>query len=107
MQPIDARAVSHALQQACAHNDATAARAALLPWGQALLAPQHVANLNALAQCLGDDFRREVDALNQSLYAAAGLSWQGQSLWTLCERLQRSETSGKANSGNGLAPLNP
>jgi len=106
-RPIDARAAGHALQQPCAHNDATAARAALLPWGQALLAPQRVANLNALAQSLGDDFRREVEALNQSLYAAAGVSWQGQSLWTQCQRLQRAATSGKANAGDGLAPLNP
>jgi hypothetical protein len=95
------------LRQACEHDDATAARAALLRWGQALLAPRNVADLNALAQFLGEELRQEIEALNQSLYAASGGSWQGQALWTLCQRLQQDASPGKSDAAKGLAPLNP
>jgi hypothetical protein len=104
---VNLRAASSALRQACEDDDAKAARAALLPWGQALLAPRHVANLNALEQYLGAEFRREVEVLNQSLYAAGGASWHGQALWTLCQRLQRDQAPGKSTTTSGLAPLNP
>ena len=75
-EPPRLRSATTALQRACASNDAAAARAALLTWGQALLAPQRVANLAALAQRLGDEFAQQVEALNQSLYAPAGESWK-------------------------------
>jgi len=106
-EAVSLRAAASALRHACEHDDATAARAALLPWGQALLAPREVANLNALAQYLGEDFRREIKALNHSLYAAGGASWQGQGLWALCQRLQRDESAGQSSATEGLAPLNP
>ena len=101
------RAASGVLRQACERNDATAARAALLPWGQTLRAPQDVANLNALALSLGEEFSREVESLNQSLYAASGSSWQGDALWSLCLRLQQDESPGKSIDSEALAPLNP
>jgi hypothetical protein len=104
---VSLRAAGSELRQACENNDAAAARAALLPWGQALLAPRDVVNLHALEQYLGEEFRQEIEALNQSLYAAGGASWQGQALWAQCQRLQRDESAGKSTPSEGLAPLNP
>jgi hypothetical protein len=101
------RSATRALREACERNDAATVRAALLPWGQALLAPQQVANLHALAPCLGVEFRQEIEALNQSLYAVDGESWQGQALWTLCQRLQQQGSSRKSTVNEGLTPLTP
>jgi hypothetical protein len=95
------------LHQACDANDASVARTALLAWGQALLAPQPVANLRQLGDRLGDELRLEVDALNQSLYAAAEHSWQGASLRALCQRLEKQARGDRAEAAAALQPLNP
>ena len=104
--PVGLRTANRELQRACERNDAVAARAALLPWGRALLAPRPVANLNALVRVLGDEFRAEVDALNQSLYSAEGNQWQGQALWSVCSAQQPGRTGNHATT-EGLLPLNP
>ena len=39
-ETVNLRAASRDLRRACERNDAAAARAALLPWGRALLAPR-------------------------------------------------------------------
>jgi len=95
------------LQQACADNDAVAARAALLDWGRALLAPRRVANLHDLSGLLGDALRLEVEALNQSLYAGGGTAWQGQSLWPLCQQLQKQAQASDPAASSELLTLNP
>jgi len=95
------------LQQACANNEAVAARAALLDWGRALLAPRRVANLHELSDLLGDALRREVEALNLSLYAGGGTAWQGQSLWPLCQQLQKQAQNPDPAASSELLTLNP
>ena len=104
-ETVNLRAASCELRRACERNDAAAARAALLPWGRALLAPRPVSNLNALARSLGDEFQAELGALNRSLYAGDGVEWQGRSLWDLCARLQPARPANAASAG--LQPLNP
>ena len=96
-----------ALQQACAEGDSGAARAALLGWGAALLAPRPVGNLSQLCTLLGDDLSKAVDELNRSRYAPAGGDWQADELWQLCQRLERDYQRSDRASASELQPLNP
>ncbi len=106
-KPSGLRQAQRQLQQTCANNDAVAVRAALLAWGRALLAPRRIANLHQLTDLLGDELRLEVEALNQSLYAGSGAAWQGQSLWPLCQRLQKHAQTPDPAATSELATLNP
>ncbi|MCP4300552.1 MAG: protein BatD [Gammaproteobacteria bacterium] len=104
-EPPSLRMARRRLQQACANNDAVSARGALLDWGRALLAPRRIANLHELSGLLGDALRVEVEALNQSLYAGGGIAWQGQSLWPICQQLQKQAADPVASTE--LLTLNP
>ena len=95
------------LQQACREDNAVAARAALLDWGRALLAPRQVANLRELGEQLGADLQLEVDALNRSLYAGEQQAWHGQSLWSLCQQLEKTARAERHDASSTLLPLNP
>jgi hypothetical protein len=106
--PGSLREAGRVLRAACEKDDSAAARAALLAWGQTLLAPRRVANLGELVDVLGDEIAQEVAALNQSRYAGQAVLWQGGSLWTLCERLQHQQTGATRSDVNAeLLPLNP
>jgi hypothetical protein len=95
------------LQRACRDGDAGLARFALLAWGRALLAPRRVNNLHELSQLLGAEFAVAVDQLNQSRYAPTASAWQGESLWQLCQQLERSRRGGERVPESDLLPLNP
>ena len=95
------------LQRACRDGDAGLARIALLAWGRALLAPRRVNNLHELSQLLGDELAVAVDQLNQSRYAPTASAWQGESLWQLCQQLERSRRGGERVLESDLLPLNP
>jgi len=104
--PPGLRQAQRKLQQSCRDNDAVAARTALLTWGRALIAPRRVVNLRELAELLGDELQLEVDALNQSLYAGNGPSWQGDRLWPLCQRLKQAQPADPTATPE-LLTLNP
>ena len=95
------------LQQACREDNAVSARAALLCWGRALFAPRRVANLRELCEQLGDELRLEVETMNRSLYSTGEHAWQGQSLWALCQRLEKSLQRERRDATSELQPLNP
>jgi hypothetical protein len=101
------RQAQRRLRQACVENDAVTARAALLAWGRALHAPRRVANLRELTSLLGDELRLEVETLNRSLYAGDAAPWQGQTLWPLCQRLQKQARAPDPADSSDLLPLNP
>jgi hypothetical protein len=109
-ETIDTRmslsAAQRALHEACERDDAAAARLALLAWGQAVVAPQSIANLGQLGSLFGEELGREIETLNQSLYAVERDTWQGRSLWALCQRLQQ-DAGRAAGAGEGLSALNP
>jgi len=105
-EALSLRRARRDLEQACAGDDATAARAALLDWGRALLAPRPVTNLKALCALLGDDLAREVEQMNRSRYARSRDAWRGASLWQLCRQLEAGQASAAGESGE-LLPLNP
>ncbi|MCP4386931.1 MAG: protein BatD [Gammaproteobacteria bacterium] len=94
------------LRRACNENNAVDARTALLPWGQALLAPREVNNLHQLRAAFGSEFAQQVEDLNLSLYARSRQNWQGAGLLQLCQQLERRYTHGE-HEKNGLMPLNP
>jgi hypothetical protein len=103
---VSLRRARRDLQQACDADDATAARAALLAWGRALLAPRPIANLQQLCAVLGEDLQREVEDLNRSRYARSQHAWQGASLWRLCRRLEAGQARDRGQALE-LLPLNP
>ena len=101
------RSARKQLQQACAANDAAAARNALLAWGQALIAPRRAAHLQQLARQLGAELGEEIARLNRSLYADPPRSWRGQPLIELCSRLEADGERPAASGADNLLPLNP
>ena len=101
------REARRALQRACEADDASAARAALLIWGQALLAPRDIANLHRLCAELGADLTAAVERLNACLYASAEDDWRGADLLSLCRRLEAEYGAKPTPSGERLQPLNP
>jgi hypothetical protein len=104
---VGLREAGRTLREACENDDSAAARAVLLVWGQGLVMPQRVANLGELVDLLGDEFGQQVEALNQSRYAAQGEAWQGRPLWELCQRLQKQAGSKNNDLDPALLPLNP
>ncbi|MDH3633337.1 MAG: BatD family protein [Gammaproteobacteria bacterium] len=101
------RAARKQLRQACEADDPTHARHALLDWGRALLDPREVNNLHQLGLLLGDDLARQVEWLNQSLYAGESIGWQGRELWLLCQQLEETGAPGGDRDIDELLPLNP
>ena len=104
---VGLREAGRALREACESDDSAAARAVLLVWGQGVVMPQRVANLDELVDLLGDEFGEQVEALNRSRYAAQGEVWQGRLLWELCQRLQKQGDNKKSDLNPDLLPLNP
>ena len=66
---VSLRRARRDLQQACDAADAAEARAALLAWGRALLAPRPIANLKQLCAVLGEDLEREVEQTGEVVNA--------------------------------------
>ena len=79
----------------------------MLDWGRALLQPREVSNLHQLGLLLGDDLARQVERLNQSLYAGEDVGWQGRNLWLLCQQLEKIGAAGGESDIDELVPLNP
>jgi hypothetical protein len=104
---VGLREAGRALREACENDDSAAARAALLAWGQGVVLPQRVASLGELVDLLGDEFGQQVEALNQSRYAAQGGAWLGRPLWEQCQRLQKQAGNNKNDLNPDLLPLNP
>ncbi len=94
------------LRRACDAADPAAARQALLPWGQALLAPRVMLNLHQLCDRLGPEFAGQVEILNTSLYAKSRDAWQGAELLRLCQQIEQSHEQDPQRE-SGLMPLNP
>jgi hypothetical protein len=91
--------------QACAHDDAHAARRALLAWVAAAWPGESIAGLDALAKRLHDDaITARLQELDRACYA--GAPWQGAALLAVLKELPR--VAGPSNGGGGgLAPLYP
>jgi hypothetical protein len=91
-------------QQACARDDAQAARRSLLAWVAAAWPEESVAGLDALARRLHDEaITARLQELDRACYA--GGPWQGAPLLAVLKDLPRGP--GRSGGGGGLAPLYP
>lgn len=89
------------LKQACANNDAVAAKNALLDWGRQQFA---VTNLGAVAGFCEARLRDEILSLNQLLYGKETAQWQGKRLFqAFSENNARKKITAAQESG--LEPL--
>jgi hypothetical protein len=100
------KAAMRALQQACAGNDRRAAADALLDLARAEWPDDPPRGLGALAARL-EAGRKEVGALDRSLYGTGALSWEGNALWNAFRdglRPKRGENPSKDDSLGALYP---
>jgi hypothetical protein len=77
-QEVNLKACAKRLKNACADNDAAAAKNALLEWGRQKFG---VTNLGALAGFCDARLRDEILYLNQVLYGKETSGWQGKKLF--------------------------
>lgn len=101
-----AGAARKAFRQACADNDAAAARRHLLEWARAASPSDPPAGLNALARRLDD---ASLSALLRDLDRAcyAGGEWRGDALAEALKSLPGGRGAGAAKPASALAPLYP
>jgi hypothetical protein len=96
------------LHRACASNNATAARDAVLSWANALEIKHRFVNLNQVARYFGNPLKQQLDLLNRSIYSEFTGDWQGDSLRQTCEEITAHHISDDESAVlNGLHPLNP
>lgn len=94
--------IDQELKNACAANDPTAARDALLNWARDRF---QLENLSALAGQCAEPLAKEVIDLNRHLYAGRTEAWHGEALWRafFSEAKQAPKNSGEIDSA--LEPL--
>ncbi len=73
--------IERTLKQACAANDATATKAALLAWAKSYWPDQAPTSLPALAQACAPELSQALLALDRTLYAMDQDTWLGLPLW--------------------------
>ena len=95
------------LKNACLGNDVTAVKSCLPGWANQLTDTNQFDYLQQLESAFGDDFRQQINLLNESQYSKQATSWDGQVLWSVCEQLARNRDKGEQSDQAGLAPLNP
>lgn len=89
------------LKQACANNDALAAKDALLIWGNHKFDTN---NLGALAGFCDARLRDEIVLLNQTLYGKESTQWEGKKLFQAFTE-NKARGAIKETVDNGLEPL--
>lgn len=89
------------LLAACAANDASGARTALIDWAAALEPARGIVSLEQVSQLLADDeLDRQLEILNASLYRPGNQEWTGEPLAGCARRLQKTQhTSRTPESG--------
>jgi hypothetical protein len=98
------------LKRACAANDASAAREALLAWAEASCPPGPPRGLEALGRALDPSAREALGELDRRLYAADASPWDGNAFWaSIGPALTRAcgESRGAAAEDAPLPPLYP
>jgi len=94
------------LQHACANNQPTAAKTALLQLAAETWPQQSVTGLSALASKL-EAGTAELQALDQALYAADSSNWQGAALWKLFKNGLPIKRPSSTKRDDGLELLYP
>ncbi len=93
------------LLAACATDQATQARSALITWGAAAAGDKGLTSLAAVAALYRDpELDREIELLERSLFAATDAAWRGAGLAEAVKRLHRQRPGArKADAGARLA----
>ena len=91
------------LEQACADNDAVAARRELIAWGRARWNDEHISSLRQIAaRCGLHSWTTEMARLDAAVFAEQHDAWQGQGLRRLLKQQQRGGTARKRRRGHTL-----
>jgi hypothetical protein len=98
---LSLKASINQLKKACADNNATAAKNALLAWGATKFS---ATSLGAIADCCDARLRDEILQLNQVLYAKNSPAWSGKKLFqAFAENKARAKMA--TTTDEGLEPL--
>ncbi len=102
------RNAENALKQACAANDAVAARISLLQVAALYWESNPPLTLSGIADRFGDAvFAGQIDALNTVLYAPAPVEWNGKALWTAFKNTKIYRKSAAGEKSIPVPPLYP
>jgi hypothetical protein len=99
------RKVLRDLASACDVADASAARGALLAFGELRFAANPPRSLGALAAVLPQDVAREVLALEAHIYGAAAGAWRGDGLKSVLAALEHAGAEPERGTADPLLPL--
>lgn len=105
---VPRRAAESALKQACAANDAVAARIALLEVAALYWENNPPMTLSGVADRFRDAaLAGQIDALNTVLYAPASVDWNGAGLWNAFKSSKFYRKSAEKNNAEPVPPLYP
>lgn len=105
---VPRRAAETALKQACAANDAVAARIALLEVAALYWENNPPLTLSGVADRFRDAaLAGQIDALNTVLYAPASVDWNGTGLWNAFKSSKLYRKSAEKNNTAPVPPLYP
>lgn len=99
------RKILRDLDSACAVNDPSAAREALLAFADARFAASAPRSLGALAALLPPNAAREVLALEAHIYGAAAGAWRGDGLKAALDELENAGLAPGSAAAEPLLPL--
>ncbi len=103
----DTSQVKKQLKKACAQNEATAAKEALLSWGR-ILWPGRPVSLGEIGNRVVPPLSTEIKKLNAVLYSQEPTSWQeGSALWEAFEQEVARHKEKVIQKPGGLVPLYP
>ncbi|HBO58939.1 MAG TPA: hypothetical protein DD624_03405 [Alphaproteobacteria bacterium] len=102
------RAAESALKQACAANDAVAARIALLEIAALYWEDNPPLTLSGVADRFRDAaLAGQIDALNTVLYAPASVEWNGAGLWKAFKKTKLYRKTAEKSGASPVPPLYP
>jgi hypothetical protein len=99
------RKILRDLDSACAVNDASAARSALLAFADVRFAASPPRSLGALAALLPPNAAREVLALEAHIYGATAGAWRGEGLRLALSELENAGLGPESAAAEPLLPL--
>ncbi len=100
---VNLKQAVNALKRACAEDDATAAKNALLSWGKIQYGSE---SLSAIAQHCEARLRDQIKLLNQHLYASQSEAWTGKLLFqSFTEHKARERVAANNKTDHALEPM--
>ena len=95
------------LERACRHNDAPAARQALIDWANAHWPDESPRRLGDISVHLSPDAANELQELDRALYAPGTSAWEGDKAWQTLAPAVRALAKKEQTRSTPLPPLYP